>query len=141
MGGPVMGPMGHVLKSKFASMFGGRKAVFFVAKFNSDDMQTLRELLEAGTVAPVIDRRYPLSDVAEAFRYLGEGHAQGKVVCSGPFVPREGGAMLLRVEHPSEIEPLLAKDPFRQENLVSNTIYVWDVNIGRDGLDTLARPG
>jgi len=73
--------------------------------------------------------------------WLRDLHAQGKVVCSGPFVPREGGAMLLRVEHPSEIEPLLAKDPFRQENLVSNTIYVWDVNIGRDGLDTLARSG
>jgi len=80
MGGPVMGPMGHVLKSKFASMFGGRKAVFFVAKFNRDDMQALRELLEAGRVTPVIDRRYPLSEVADAFRYLGEGHARGKVV-------------------------------------------------------------
>ena len=80
MGGPVMGPMGHVLQTKFASMFGGRKAVFFVAKFNGDDMQTLRELLEAGKVTPVVDRRYPLSEVADAFRYLGEGHAQGKVV-------------------------------------------------------------
>jgi NADPH:quinone reductase-like Zn-dependent oxidoreductase len=80
MGGPVLGPLGHVLKTKFAAMFGSRKAVFFVAKFNSADMQVLRELLEAGKVTPVIDRRYPLSDVADAFRYLGEGHAQGKVV-------------------------------------------------------------
>ncbi len=38
------------------------------------------ELLEAGKVKPVIDRRYPLSEVAEAIRYLEEGHAQGKVV-------------------------------------------------------------
>jgi len=80
MGGPVLGPLGHVVKSKLAAMFGGRKAVFFVAKFNSADMQVLRELLEAGKVTPVIDRRYPLSEVADAFRYLGEGHAQGKVV-------------------------------------------------------------
>ncbi len=72
--------------------------------------------------------------------WLRELHAQGKVVCSGPFVPREGGAMLLRVEHPSEIEPLLAKDPFHVEKLVSSTVYVWDVNIGRERLDTLARP-
>jgi NADPH:quinone reductase-like Zn-dependent oxidoreductase len=72
--------MRHVLKTKFASMLGGRKAVFFVAKFNGDDMQTLRELLEAGKVTPVVDRRYPLSEVADAFRYLGEGHARGKVV-------------------------------------------------------------
>jgi NADPH:quinone reductase-like Zn-dependent oxidoreductase len=80
MGGPVLGPMGHVLKTKFAALFGSRKAVFFVAKFNSADMQVLRELLEAGKVTPVIDRRYPLNEVADAFRYLGEGHAQGKVV-------------------------------------------------------------
>jgi NADPH:quinone reductase-like Zn-dependent oxidoreductase len=40
----------------------------------------LKELLEAGKVVPVIDKRYPLSAVAEAFRYLEEGHAQGKIV-------------------------------------------------------------
>jgi NADPH:quinone reductase-like Zn-dependent oxidoreductase len=44
------------------------------------DMQVLRELLEAGKVTPVVDGRYPLKEVADAFRYLGEGHAQGKVV-------------------------------------------------------------
>jgi NADPH:quinone reductase-like Zn-dependent oxidoreductase len=82
MGGPVLGPLGHTIRSKLASMFGRRKAVFFVAKFNSADMQVLRELLEAGKVTPVVDRRYPLSEVADAFRYLGEGHAQGKVVIS-----------------------------------------------------------
>ena len=40
----------------------------------------MKELLEAGKVVPVIDRRYPLSEVAEAFRYFGEGRAKGKVV-------------------------------------------------------------
>jgi len=40
----------------------------------------MEELLEAGKVVPVIDRRYPLSEVAEALRYLEEGHARGKVV-------------------------------------------------------------
>jgi NADPH:quinone reductase-like Zn-dependent oxidoreductase len=40
----------------------------------------MRELLEAGKVAPVIDRTYPLSDVPDAIRYLEEGHARGKVV-------------------------------------------------------------
>ena len=39
-----------------------------------------KELLEAGKVKPVIDRRYPLSEVAEALRYLEEGHARGKLV-------------------------------------------------------------
>ena len=40
----------------------------------------MKELLEAGKVVPVIDRRYPLRETAEAIRYLEEGHAQGKVV-------------------------------------------------------------
>jgi NADPH:quinone reductase-like Zn-dependent oxidoreductase len=40
----------------------------------------LKELLEAGKVIPVIDRRYPLSEAAEALSYYGEGHAQGKIV-------------------------------------------------------------
>ena len=40
----------------------------------------MKELLKAGKVVPVIERRYPLSQVAEALRYLEEGHAQGKVV-------------------------------------------------------------
>ena len=63
--------------------------------------------------------------------YLRELHAQGKMVCSGPFVPREGGGLLLRVEDPSEIEGLLAKDPYQLEKLVSHTIYIWDPNIVR----------
>jgi len=45
-----------------------------------EDLAFLTELFEAGSVVPVIDRRYPLSEVPEALRYLEEGHAQGKVV-------------------------------------------------------------
>jgi NADPH:quinone reductase-like Zn-dependent oxidoreductase len=52
----------------------------FMAKLNKKDLVFLQNLLEAGKIVPVIDRRYPLSDVAEALRYLEEGHAQGKVV-------------------------------------------------------------
>ena len=48
--------------------------------FNKEDMDFLEELFEAGKVVPVIDRRYPLSEVAEAVRYLEEGQALGKVV-------------------------------------------------------------
>ncbi|MGH8622193.1 MAG: zinc-binding dehydrogenase [Burkholderiales bacterium] len=43
-------------------------------------MDFLRALLEAGKVVPVIDRYYPLSETAEAIRYLEQGHARGKVV-------------------------------------------------------------
>ena len=51
-----------------------------LAKPNQADLAFVKELLEAGKVVPVIDRSYPLSDVADAVRYLEEGHARGKVV-------------------------------------------------------------
>jgi NADPH:quinone reductase-like Zn-dependent oxidoreductase len=50
------------------------------AKPNREDLVFMKELLEAGKVVPVIDRRYPLSETAEAMRYLVAGHARGKVV-------------------------------------------------------------
>ena len=52
----------------------------FLAKIKKEDLVALQELLEAGSVTPVIDRQYELSEVPEALRYLGEGHARGKVV-------------------------------------------------------------
>ena len=51
-----------------------------VEKANQSDLEFLKALLEAGKVVPVIDRVYPLKEVAEAIRYLEEGHARGKVV-------------------------------------------------------------
>ena len=51
-----------------------------IAKVNREDLVTLGELLKAGKIAPVIDTRYPLSEIAEAIRYVEEKHAQGKVV-------------------------------------------------------------
>jgi NADPH:quinone reductase-like Zn-dependent oxidoreductase len=62
------------------SMTGSRKVSQLSHKPNVKDLEYMKELIEAGKVVPVIDRRYPLSEVAEAFRYYGEGHPQGKVV-------------------------------------------------------------
>ena len=61
-------------------MIGSKKLGSMTAKPNPKDLVFMKELLEAGKVKPVIDRRYPLSEAAEALRYLGEGHARGKVV-------------------------------------------------------------
>ena len=79
-GNRLLGPLGHVARFRLAAMRSSQKVVFFIAKFNKPDMEVLRELLEDGKVTPVVDRRYELSEVADAFRYLGEGHAQGKIV-------------------------------------------------------------
>jgi NADPH:quinone reductase-like Zn-dependent oxidoreductase len=57
-----------------------KKLVILAHKSNSKDLIFMNDLFEAGKVAPVIDRRYPLSEVAEALRYFGKGHVQGKVV-------------------------------------------------------------
>lgn len=51
-----------------------------IHKPNSKDLDVLKDLIDTGKVKPIIDRRYPLSEAAEALRYFGEGHAQGKVI-------------------------------------------------------------
>jgi NADPH:quinone reductase-like Zn-dependent oxidoreductase len=64
----------------FISMTENKKMVSLMAQANKEDLVFLNELLEAGKVVPVIDRRYPLSEVPDAVRYYEEGHAQGKVI-------------------------------------------------------------
>jgi NADPH:quinone reductase-like Zn-dependent oxidoreductase len=70
---------------------GGQKMGAFTARPSRDDLLILNEMLEAGQVAPVIDRSYPLSETAEALRYLGEGHARGKIVIT--VADENGGAV------------------------------------------------
>jgi NADPH:quinone reductase-like Zn-dependent oxidoreductase len=69
-----------MLLGRLLSLFGHKKTCSLIAKLNKKDLVLLKGFLEAGTVVPVIDRRYPLSHTAEAIRYLEEGHARGKVV-------------------------------------------------------------
>jgi NADPH:quinone reductase-like Zn-dependent oxidoreductase len=79
-GNRVLGPLGHVIKIRLGALRASQKVLFFIAKFNREDMVVLKELLESGKVRPVIDRTYPFSETAEALRYLGTGHARAKVV-------------------------------------------------------------
>jgi NADPH:quinone reductase-like Zn-dependent oxidoreductase len=69
-----------MLMGSWMSETGGKKMGGVSAKRNQKDLAFLKDLVEADKVVPVIDRRYPLSEAAEALRYLGEGHARGKVV-------------------------------------------------------------
>ncbi len=58
----------------------GKKVVVITAKVNQNDLLFIKELIEAGIVKPIVDKCYPLSEISEAFRYYGKGHARGKVV-------------------------------------------------------------
>ena len=72
---------GHVVLGPLLSMTGNKKiGLMGLAKPNQKDLVFVKELLEAGKVVPVIDRRYPLSETAEAIRYLEKRHARGKVI-------------------------------------------------------------
>jgi NADPH:quinone reductase-like Zn-dependent oxidoreductase len=62
------------------SMTGSKKMGSVLQRPNQQDLIFMKELLEAEIVKPVIDRRYKMSDVTEAFKYFAEGHARGKVV-------------------------------------------------------------
>ena len=74
------GMLQGMLLGPVMSRMGGKKMRSFMMNLPQADLALLKELLEAGKVVPVIDRRYPLSEVPEAIRYLEEGHARGKVV-------------------------------------------------------------
>lgn len=69
----------HLAGMRVASIGSDRKAVLFITKLNKPDLLVLRELLETGRIATVIDRRFALDEVVAAFRYMGEGHARGKI--------------------------------------------------------------
>jgi len=79
-GGSVGQIFQAVLFGSAMSESGGRKMGSVMAKISRKDMGVLKELLETGKIKPVIDRCYPLSEAKEALRYLGEGHARGKIV-------------------------------------------------------------
>ena len=69
-----------MLLGRWMSVKGGKKLGGVMARISQKDMALLKELLEAGKVVPIIDKRFPLSEAAEALRYLGTGHARGKEV-------------------------------------------------------------
>jgi NADPH:quinone reductase-like Zn-dependent oxidoreductase len=83
-GGRLLGPLRHVVAVKLRSLRAKEKAVWFVAKFNHEDMETIRELCESGELKPVIERTYPLSETAEALRYMGTEHVKAKLVITMP---------------------------------------------------------
>ncbi len=80
--GDWIAPLTSVLKPLLTSLVVSQKMVPMLAKTRKEDLVALKDLIESEQVTPVIDRRYELSEVSEAIRYLEEGHTQGKTVIS-----------------------------------------------------------
>lgn len=84
VGGPsgkwMIGALGRALMTLVVSRFVSQKVVTFLGKLKKEDLAEMAELMKAGKVTPVIDRRYSLSEVPEAVGYLEGGHARGKVI-------------------------------------------------------------
>jgi NADPH:quinone reductase-like Zn-dependent oxidoreductase len=78
--GRWVGPMTRPLKAKVMSPFISQKMGMMMAQANKEDLNILADLMQSGKVTPVIDRMYPLSQIADAIRYLELGHARGKVI-------------------------------------------------------------
>jgi NADPH:quinone reductase-like Zn-dependent oxidoreductase len=80
-GGTISQVVQSMLFGPLVSRTGGKTIGFMgLAKPNQEDLVFIGELLESGKIRPVIDKRYPMSQAPEALRYLGEGHARGKVI-------------------------------------------------------------
>lgn len=84
VGGPrrrrLLGPLGHLARIVLAAKLARRRAAFFIAKPSRADLATLRDLIEAGLVNPVVESSYELGQLGEAMHRLDDGHARGKIV-------------------------------------------------------------
>ena len=81
-GGSLVGPIGLVVRGQLLSRFVRQRVITLSATPSAANLATLRELAESGALTPVIDRTHPLSETAEAIRYVEEEHARAKVVLS-----------------------------------------------------------
>jgi NADPH:quinone reductase-like Zn-dependent oxidoreductase len=70
----------RLLMARLASRAGGRRIASLLARVRQPDLVSLQQLAEEGSLVPVIERRYPLSEVPDAVRYVGTGAARGKVI-------------------------------------------------------------
>ena len=82
---------GRLVRAAVLFQFGDQKLGNFLMGTNHEDLVTLKELIEAGKVTPVMDRTFPLSETAQALRHVGDGHARGKVAITIPL-PSGGAA-------------------------------------------------
>ena len=91
---PILGPVKAAVYSRFVS----QEFVGLLARIDPKDLDALRDLMQAGKVTPVVDRRFALGEVAEAIRYVEKGHARGKVVIA---MDQGAGSSPVPAAHPA----------------------------------------
>lgn len=79
-GGPWFGSIGRIVKARLLSPFVGHELHPFLSVAKQEDLTTLRDMIEAGTVTPVVGKTYSLADTGAAIVHAGSGHARGKIV-------------------------------------------------------------
>lgn len=79
-GGKWFGPLPHLLSIVVSGLFASQRLAFFIAKITPEDLKVISDMIEAGKVMPIIDRRYKFAEVPAALSYVKEGHARAKVV-------------------------------------------------------------
>jgi NADPH:quinone reductase-like Zn-dependent oxidoreductase len=83
-GGRMIRPVDRMAEAVVMSRVVSRRLLPFLSHASRDDLLVLKDLIEAGKVRPIIDRTYPFAELADAMRYVEEGHARGKVVITIP---------------------------------------------------------
>lgn len=89
--GHWLGPLTSTIDAWLYSPFVHQQLNFLFADLNSGDLDILRTMIEAGKIRSVIDKRYALSEVPDAIRYLEQGHARGKIVITVSSAEDAGG--------------------------------------------------
>jgi NADPH:quinone reductase-like Zn-dependent oxidoreductase len=92
--------MSYLIKAFVRSVFVRQQGRPFLSASNQKDLLVLKGLIEDGKLAPVIDRTFALSETAEALRYIGDGHARGKVVIIVPGAEQRAEAAARQSHQP-----------------------------------------
>lgn len=79
-GNKWIGPLANTLRLKIAAMGSSQQVAFFIANFTREDLNLLRDMVEAGKIKPVVEKVYPLGQAVDAMKHLATGHARGKIV-------------------------------------------------------------
>lgn len=79
-GNAAYGPLGFIVRTRVASLFGSQKSAFFIARFARSDLEVLSEMMSSGQVTPLLERRYPLDEIRDAFEAFSEGNRSKTVI-------------------------------------------------------------